>query len=119
VDAAPRVEQQIATLQREYELEKQQYAQLTGRLRTAEMSQNVVRNRGGEEFTVLARAPLPTVPATPNTQRLMMVTLLLGLCLGGGLALVREYLDRAIHDARSLTDVELPVLGEIPRIASA
>ena len=36
--------------------------------------------------------------------------------LGGGLALGREYLDRSIHDARSLSELELPILGEIPRI---
>jgi capsular polysaccharide biosynthesis protein len=82
------------------------------------MSENLVRNRGSEEFVVLARAPLPTTPATPNTQRVMLVTMLLGICLGGALALGREYLDRAIHDARSLSDLELPVLGEIPRIGS-
>jgi capsular polysaccharide biosynthesis protein len=47
----------------------------------------------------------------------MVMTLLLGLCLGGASALGREYLDRSIHDARALNDLELPVLGEIPRIS--
>jgi polysaccharide biosynthesis transport protein len=119
VESAPRVEQQIATLQREYDLEKQQYAELTSRLRGAEMNESLERNRGGEKFTVLARAPLPTAPSSPNTQRLMIVALLLGLCAGAGLALGREYLDRSIHDTRALNDLELPVLGEIPRIANA
>lgn len=119
VESAPRVEQQIATLQREYDLEKQQYAELTSRLRSAEMNESLERNRGGEKFTVLARAPFPSTPSSPNTQRLMIVALLLGLCAGGGLALGREYLDRSIHDTRALNDLELPVLGEIPRIANA
>jgi succinoglycan biosynthesis transport protein ExoP len=117
VDSAPRVEQQIATLQREYDLEKNQYGELSSRLRTAEMSETLERNRGGEQFTVLAYAGLPSNPSSPNTQRLMLVTLLLGICAGGGLALGREYLDRSIHDARALNDLDLPVLGEIPRIA--
>jgi uncharacterized protein involved in exopolysaccharide biosynthesis len=117
VDSAPRVEQQIATLQREYDLEKEQYAALSARLRTAEMSETLERNRGGEQFTVLAYAGLPSTPSSPNTQRLMLMTLLLGICAGGGLALGREYLDRSIHDARALNDLDLPVLGEIPRIA--
>ena len=117
VESAPRVEQQIATLEREYNLEKTQYAQLTSRLRDAEMSENLERSRGGEQFTVLSYASLPSSPASPNTQRLMMVALLLGLCAGGGLALGREYLDRSIHDSRALSDLDVPVLGEIPRIA--
>jgi polysaccharide chain length determinant protein (PEP-CTERM system associated) len=119
VELAPRIEQQMATLNREYALEKDQYAALTAKLRNAETSENLVRNGGGEEFTVLARAPFPTEPDTPDTRRLLMITLLLGVCLGGGLALGREYLDRSIHDARSLEDIDLPVLGEIPRIANA
>jgi polysaccharide chain length determinant protein (PEP-CTERM system associated) len=119
VESAPRVEQQIATLQREYELEKGQYAALTTRLRNSEMAENLERNRGGEQFAVLARAPLPRAPFSPNTQRLMIVTLLVGICAGAGLAAAREYLDRSIHDARALSDLDLPVLGEIPRIAHA
>jgi polysaccharide biosynthesis transport protein len=119
VESAPRVEQQIASLEREYELEKQQYAGLNTKLRQAEMQENVERSQGGERFTVLSRAPLPTTPSSPNTTRLMLVTLVGGLCLGGALALGREYLDRSIHDARGLNDLDLPVLGEIPRIANA
>ena len=119
VESAPRVEQQIATLQREYDLERQQYAELTTRLRNAEMAESLERNRGSERFTVLSRAAFPTEPFTPNTQRLLMITVLLGVCLGGGLALGREYLDRSVHDARTLNDLDLPVLGEIPRIANA
>jgi polysaccharide chain length determinant protein (PEP-CTERM system associated) len=116
VESAPRVEQQIATLQREYDLEKTQYGVLTGRLRNAEMAENLERNRAGEQFTVLAHASLPGAPFSPNTQRLMLTVLMLGICLGGGLALGREYLDRSIHDARTLNDLDFPVLGEIRRI---
>jgi polysaccharide biosynthesis transport protein len=119
VESAPRVEQQIATLQREYELERDQYGQLTTKKRTAEINESLEYSRGGEQFTVLQRAGFPTAPFSPNVQRLMVVALLLGFCLGGGLALGREYLDRSIHDARSLNDLDLPVLGEIPRIANA
>ena len=119
VEAAPRVEQQVATLQREYELERQQFVELTSKLRNAEMAESLVMSRGAEQFAVLNRAVLPTEPATPNTQRLMVVALLLGACLGVGLALGREYLDRSVHDARAINDLDLPVLGEIPRIANA
>jgi polysaccharide chain length determinant protein (PEP-CTERM system associated) len=119
VESAPRVEQQIATLEREYDLEKQQYADLASKLHTAEMAESLERNQGGEHFTVLAHAPLPAAPSSPNTQRLMLVTALLGICLGAGAALAREYLDRSVYDARALSDLDLPVLGEIPRIAQA
>jgi succinoglycan biosynthesis transport protein ExoP len=118
VDAAPRVEQQFATLQREYDLEKQQYGELSARRRNAEIAEQLERSRGGEQFTVLARAPFPTEPDNPKPVRLWTIVILLGCVIGGGLALGREYLDRSIHDARALNDIDLPVLGEIPRIAN-
>jgi len=118
VDAAPRVEQQFATLEREYELEKQQYSELTNRKRNAEAAEQMERSRGSEQFTVLARAPFPTEPDNPKPARLWTIVILLGCVIGGSLALGREYLDRSIHDARALNDLDLPVLGEIPRIAN-
>jgi polysaccharide chain length determinant protein (PEP-CTERM system associated) len=119
VESAPRVEQQLATVQREYDLEKEQYAALSARLRSAETNESIERYQGGERFAVISRAALPIAPSSPNTRRLMLVTVLFGLCLGGALALGREYLDRSIHDARALHDIPFPVLGEIPRIATA
>jgi hypothetical protein len=116
VESAPRVEQQVSTLQRDFDLEKQQYAMLIAKLRDAQIAQGVEKNQGGERFTVLAHAALPEEPSSPNLPRVLIVTLLAGLCLGGGLSLGTEYLDRSIHDNRSLTDLDVPVLGEIPRI---
>jgi uncharacterized protein involved in exopolysaccharide biosynthesis len=118
VDAAPRVEQQMASLQREYDLEREQYSQLSSRKRNAEIAESLERSRGLEQFTVLARAGFPDAPFSPNAPRLWVVMLLLGVVLGGGLALGREYLDRSIHDTRALNDIDVPVLGEIPRIAN-
>jgi succinoglycan biosynthesis transport protein ExoP len=117
VESAPRVEQQVATVQRDYDLEKQQYGALISKLRDAEIAEGVENNQGSERFAVIARAALPREPSSPNMPRLMIMTLLAGLCLGGALGLGAEYLDRSIHDARALTDLELPVLGEIPRFA--
>jgi capsular polysaccharide biosynthesis protein len=68
---------------------------------------------------VLAHASLPSSPSSPNIPRLLVLVLVVGCCLGAGLAIGREYLDRSIYDARALNDLELPVLGEIPRIAQA
>lgn len=119
VESAPRVEQQITPVAREYELEKTNYTTLSQRLREAQAIEGVERSQGGERFVVVTPASLPSTPVSPKTQRLMLITLMLGICIGGGLALGREYLDRAVHDARALNDLDVPVLGEIPRIAHA
>ena len=117
VESAPRVEQQLATVQRDYDLEKQQYADLSGRLRAASIAENVERNRGGEQFTILYPASFPTTPIKPQPLRVMLLAIAAGICLGGALTLGREYLDRSVHDVRELKDeLSLPILGEVAHI---
>jgi len=117
VESAPRVEQQLAAMVRDYDLEKQQYAELSSKLHTAAISESIERKGGGEQFTLLYPATLPTVPTTPVPQRVMLVAIAAGIVLGGGAVLAREYFDRSVRDARDLkTAFELPVLGEVARI---
>ena len=120
VEAAPMVEQQLASVQREFDLEKQQYAELSAKLRTSTISENVERNRSGEQFTVLYPAWYPAAPTKPVPWRVMLMSILGGICLGCALVLGREYLDRSVHDVRDLKDeFDLPVLGEITRIRTS
>jgi polysaccharide chain length determinant protein (PEP-CTERM system associated) len=120
VEAAPRVEQELASLTREYELERANYKQLSEKHAAAVVQEQIARNRGGERFSVLNGAYLPDAPESPDRLRVLLVALGLGLALGGGLAFGREYLDWSVHDARLLEDeFEVPVLAEIPRIREA
>jgi uncharacterized protein involved in exopolysaccharide biosynthesis len=117
VEAAPRVEQALAGVQRDYDLEKQQYSRLSEKLHTAVIAESVERDRGGEEFTVLYPASLPSEPIKPIPWRVMVISMMVGVCLGGGATFAREYLDRSVHDVHDLKDeFDLPVLGEVGRI---
>jgi len=117
VEAAPMVEQQLATVQRDYDLEKQQYSELSAKLHASTIAENVERNRSGEQFTILYPASYPTEPTKPVPWRVMLIAIASGICLGGALTLGREYLDRSVHDVHELKDeFEVPVLGEVTRI---
>jgi succinoglycan biosynthesis transport protein ExoP len=117
VEGAPRVEQQMVSLQREYDLERGTYSDLSGKKQTALLDEELQRKQGGEQFAVLVPSGLPAEPFKPKPMRVMLMAIAAGLILGGGLAFGREYLDRSVHDARGLRDeFELPVLAEIPRI---
>jgi succinoglycan biosynthesis transport protein ExoP len=117
VEAAPRVEQQMVSLQREYELERAAYGDLTQKRQAALLNEELQRKQGGEQFAVLVPAGLPSEPFKPKPMRVMLMAIAAGLVLGGAFAFGREYLDRSVHDARGLRDeFELPVLAEIPRI---
>lgn len=120
VEAAPMVEQELASLEREYQFEKDNLRQLSEKHAAASVQEQVARTRGGERFSVLNNAYLPRSPESPNRPRLLLMALALGLALGAASAFGREFLDRSIRDARKLQDeFEVPVLAEIPRIHDA
>ena len=119
VEAAPRVEQQMVSLQREYDLERKAYGDLTDKKQAAILNEELQRKQGGEQFAVLVPAGLPDEPFKPKPLRVMLMALAAGFVLGGAGVVGREYLDRSVHDARGLRDeFELPVLAEIPRIGT-
>jgi len=117
VDAAPMVEQELHSLQREVDMERAHYTDLTTRHQAALTAENLARKQGGERFSVLYPANLPTSPAKPDLLKIMLMAIAGGLVLGAAAAVGREFLDRSVHDVRALqNEFEVPVLGEIPRI---
>jgi uncharacterized protein involved in exopolysaccharide biosynthesis len=120
VEAAPRVEQELVSLNREYDLERSSYNDLSQKKQAALLNEEVQRKQGSEQFAVLIPAGLPSEPFKPKPLRVMLMAIAAGLVLGGAGVVGREYLDRSVHDARGLRDeFELPVLAEIPRIEPA
>jgi polysaccharide chain length determinant protein (PEP-CTERM system associated) len=119
VEGSPRVAQQLAAVTREYELEKKHYSDMAAKLQAAQLDENVERNRRGEQFAVLYAASLPLSPTKPIPWRIMLVSLVAGICLGGAATFGREYLDRSVHDVRDFRDeFDVPILGEVARIES-
>jgi polysaccharide chain length determinant protein (PEP-CTERM system associated) len=117
VEGAPRVEQELVSLQREYDLERASYGSLTQKRQVAMLEQDLQSKQGGEQFAVLVPASYPSEPFAPKPMRVMLMALAAGFVIGGAGLMGREYLDRSVHDARGLRDeFELPVLAEIPRI---
>ncbi len=120
VDAAPMVEQDLASVDRDVTLERARYADLKMKYDNARSAEDLARKQGGERFSVLYPA-YPGRPENPAQQaKLFLMSLAVGLMLGAALVVGREFLDRSVHDARALqSEFEIPVLGEIPRIHGA
>jgi len=118
VDSAPIAEQELASLTREHEVEKARYDDLNKSYLSARSAEDVARKQGGERFSVLYPADLPTKPIEPQPLKIMALAVVAGLVIGGACAVGREFLDRSVYDTRALqSEFEVPVLGEIPRIA--
>ena len=115
LNEAPAVEQRLMTLTQTVELQKQQYQKLAEQHQAAVLNEDLERRQAGERFVVLYSALLPRQPASPNVMLILAASLIVGLVLGAGLALAREFLDRSVHDRRALeSEFGRPVLAEIP-----
>jgi uncharacterized protein involved in exopolysaccharide biosynthesis len=117
VEAAPMVEQELQSLTQQHELEKNRYGALTAQYQNAVTAEDLARKQGGERFSVLYSAGLPSRPQSPDILRLMLLALAIGLGGGAAAVVAREFMDRSVHDVRALqSEFEVPVLGEIPHI---
>jgi len=120
VESTPMVEQQLSSLQREYDLQKAQYSDLVAKRETARMAEALERRQAVEQFRVFSPATWPKSPFKPNRLRILLGAVVLGLFLGGLGVVGREFMDRSVHDAQTLQhEYELPVLGEISTIPVA
>ncbi len=117
VNQAPIVEQQLAPLEQAYEVEKAQQQKLAERYQAAVISENLETRRAGSQFAILYPASKPTTPARPNVPRVFAFAVVAGAILGGALAMTREYLDKTVHDARTLQhEFDQVVLAEVPHL---
>jgi polysaccharide chain length determinant protein (PEP-CTERM system associated) len=117
VNQAPIVEQQLAPLEQAYQLEKAQHERLAERYQAAVISENLETRRAGSQFAILYPASKPATPTRPNVPRVFAFSVIAGAVLGGALALTREYLDKTVHDARTLQhEFDQVVLAEVPHL---
>ena len=99
VEETPHVETQLRDLQRDYETLDDRYQDILSRKLNAQMAEELERRQKGEQFTVIDSAIPPLVPFEPDVRKLGLMTLLLGLSFGGGLAYLRESMDPAFFSA--------------------
>ena len=81
------------------------------------ISENLETRRAGSQFAVLYPASKPTTPDAAQRAAVFAFSVIAGAVLGGALALTREYLDKTVHDARTLQhEFDQVVLAEVPHL---
>jgi polysaccharide chain length determinant protein (PEP-CTERM system associated) len=114
VEDAPKRTQEMILLTRDYETIKRQYDTMAIRKLEADMAVSMEKQQQGEQFRLLDPAKLPEKPVSPNVSRILLLSLALGLCLGGGVALVAETLDTSYRNPDEAEgELHLPILGSI------
>jgi polysaccharide biosynthesis transport protein len=119
IDNAPRREQEVAILTRDYNSTRELYASLLKRQDEANLAGTMELRQKGEQFRILDPAATPVAPSAPNRFRLFATGLVasLGLTVLG--ILLREKLDTSFHRVEDLKAfATAPVLVTIPRIVT-
>ena len=114
VDTVPEVEANLKRLNRDYEVNKNQYDALLQRLATARLSEEAEQSGEDIEFRVIEPPRVPRRPASPNRQLFNSTSLLGGLLAGSSLAFFLHLINPVftdLHSLRRLTGV--PVLGAV------
>ena len=116
VEEAPRTEQELANLTRDYQKLNENYLTMFNKRLDAQMAERLERRWKGEQFRVLDPAFLPEEPYFPNRTLFLAIGLVLGLAAGLAAAFVAEFLDSSVKGARDLEVLApLPVLASIPK----
>jgi len=115
VEDTPKREQELLALNRDYENLKELYHSLLNRKLEAEIAVSMEKKQKGEQFKVLDPAKVPERPIKPDIVKVLGVTLVLGLMLGGGLAYLVEVMDTSFKDPEEVEkELGLPVLLSLP-----
>jgi polysaccharide chain length determinant protein (PEP-CTERM system associated) len=117
VDLAPRTEQELATLTRDYAQLQEGYVTLLRKQRDAEMAEQLEQRWKGERFKVLDPAHFPDKAFFPSRTLFAFLGLVGGLGLGLVSAFAVELLDHSIKNADQLEELfSQPLLATIPHI---
>jgi uncharacterized protein involved in exopolysaccharide biosynthesis len=117
VEDSPKREQELLSLNRDYSNLKENYNSLLNKKYQADLSVSAEKKQKGEQFRIIDSAKIPERPVEPDTKKIILMTLLVGLGLGCGLAYLMETMDTSykIPDD-AVKELELPALVSFPLI---
>ena len=115
VEETPKRVQEMLSLNRDYENLKSLYNSLLKRKLEADISLNMEKKQKGEQFRVIDPAKTPNIPVKPNVKKIILLTLVVGLGLGGGLAYLRETMDTSFKKPEDIEEVlQIPIIASLP-----
>ena len=80
---------------------------------------NVANDLAASNMQVVQRAEVPTRPSSPNTMRILLVSVTLGLMLAVAFAFFLEYMDATMNTPQQVWEaVSLATLGVVPHLRS-
>jgi len=119
VEILPKIEAELVSLNRDYEINKVQYDTLLSRRESAKISQDAETAGDQVKFQIIEPPHVPSTPSSPN--RPLFNAAVLVIALGGGLGLVFLFSQfyPVVHDQKTLRELTgYPVFGSISLVRS-
>jgi polysaccharide chain length determinant protein (PEP-CTERM system associated) len=114
VNAIPEIEAELSRLNRDYEVNKEQYDTLLQRLESAKISQQADQNTDNVKFRIIEPPTVPVKPSGPNRPLLDSMVLLAALAAGVGIAVLLAQLHPTFTNRETLQRLAgIPVLGSL------
>ena len=118
VEDTPRREQELLSLQRDYENIRSAYHSLLGRQLEAQIAVNMEKKQKGEQFRIIDPARVPQKPVEPDMKKIVLFVLAAGLGLGCGVVGLLEFLFQTFRGVRAVESAtSVPVIATIPEVA--
>jgi len=117
IEMTPVREAEWSALTRDYKQLYDHYQQLVARNLEAESIQSLERRQKGSQFKIVDSAYLPEKPFKPDFKKIMLLSVALGLGLGGGLAFLLEMMDTSFREVYEVEEyLGLPVACTLPHL---
>ena len=117
VENTPKREQELMSLRRDYNNMQGSYNSLLNRRLEAEISVNMERKQKGEQFRIIDIAKIPQKPISPDLKKLFLITVALGLGIGGGVVFLLDFIDTSFKNPEDVESIlELPILATVPTV---
>lgn len=114
VNTMPKVEANLAQLNRDYEVNRTQYTALLQRLESARLSDQANASSDAVKFRVIEPPMVPRLPVSPNRMLLLAAVLVFGIIAGVAAAVVFSFIRPVFSTRESLAAATArPVVGVI------
>jgi polysaccharide chain length determinant protein (PEP-CTERM system associated) len=115
VELTPKIEAQLYTLQRDYQLRRENYDRMLQKNLDAEMAQRLEQHFQGELFRILDPAHVPQKPISPKPLLFLLAGVFFGVVAGIAAAGLADFLDNRVKTVTQLESiVPAPVLVTTP-----
>ena len=119
LNQTPVREQQLADLQRDYNLSKKNYEDLESKRTESALATRLEQSQQGQQFSIVDPASYPLRPFSPDRRKLGMMGAGLGIALGLALAAGLEMRDTVFHSDKEVSQMfNLPFVLGVPVLTS-